>query len=262
MKGTSRWTWLPLAVFLAAPVLVADDKKPEDAKKPGADKKADDKKPGAPKPGADKKDDKKPRAEKKPGDKKLPPPKDDKRAAEKKALTGSVITGELVHVETGKNTIRVKVSFQYLEPNPSAMQGLMQARLEMARARDLNARRAAMQNMAQQQRNLYTPRAASRDVEIEPGDDCVVRLPLPRAAFDKEGNPKKTSPKELAALRGKDGLFNGEFSDLTVGQLVQITIIKPKGAPAAKPKKEDINFDDLKLRASRIVVRRQPLPQP
>ncbi len=270
MKRMSRWTWLPLAVFLAAPALAADDKKPNDPKKPEAEKK-DEKKPEAPKPGADKKDDPKlpppPKgAPDKNNDLKLPPPPrgsaPDKKEAEKKVVSGGVLSGEVSHVETAKNTFRVKVSYQYAEPNPGAIQGFINEQRAAAFARDPNARRQHLINMLNHQRNMYRPKTASRDFDIVPDEKCEVRLPAPKSTFDKDGKPMKLSPAEVAKLRGRDRLFAGEFSDLTTGQVVQVTIIKPKTAPAAKRDKDDVNFDDLQLKASRIVVVRQPLPPP
>ena len=55
-----------------------------------------------------------------------------------------------------------------------------------------------------------------------------VRLPAPKTEFDDMGNLKKFTKKELDAKRGPDKLFDGEFGDLTNGQIVQVTIVMPK----------------------------------
>ena len=72
------------------------------------------------------------------------------------------------------------------------------------------------------------------------------------------GNVKKLTRKELAALRGKDRMFDGEFSDLTTGQIVQITLVKQRQAPRTRKD----NLEENKPQASKIAVLLQPRPQP
>jgi hypothetical protein len=228
MVPMSRWLWLPLVAFLAAPVFAADKK--DDPKQPTP---------------------------------KLPTPKlPQKKEAEHRVLTAGTIVGEVVHVEPGKQEIRVKVTVQYQEFNAGALQGLMQAKIQLAQARTPSAQLSALRNLAQQQRNLYTVKTSTREVAVEAGEKFEVRLAQPKAAFDDQGNIKKYTPRELASLRGRDRMYDGEFSDLNVGQLVQVTIIKPP-RPVGRPlKADDIKVEDLVIKTSRIAVLRQPVAQP
>jgi hypothetical protein len=210
MIRSLRWSWLPLSLLLAGPVL-AQAKKPLD-----------------------------------------------KKEAENKLVKAGVLAGELVHIEPSKHSIRLKVTYQYAVINQGALQGLQQAQLDLLKARDLNARNNALRAIAQHQANLYTPKSESKEVPIEAAEKCEVRLPAPKQAFDDMGNVKKLSAKELAALRGKDRMFDGEFSDLTTGQIIQVTLVKQKLPRGAK--KEDL--EENKPQASRIAVLRQPLPRP
>jgi len=236
MNRVLRWTWLPLFVFLIAPAFAADDKK-------------DDKKPDA-KPGAEKKDDKTP--PKVPG--KVAPKVPDKKEAENKLIRAGELAGEIVHIEPGKNAIRLKVTLRYSEVNQGALNGLRQAQIDLARARDYNAVVNARNAIAQHQANLYTMKSKTTDVPVDAAENVQVRLAQPKAAFDDMGNVKKYTAKELAKIRGKDGLYDGEFSDLSTGQLVRVTLVRPKTAPVRPRNKDDINLEDNKVTASRIIV--------
>jgi hypothetical protein len=177
----------------------------------------------------------------------------DKKEAENKLVKAGVIAGELVHIEPSKHSIRVKVGYPKL--NVGAYQALQRAQLDLARARDLNARNNALRAIAQHQANLYT--TDYTEIPIEAAEKCEVRLPAPKQSFDDMGNVKKLNAKELAALRGKDRMFDGEFSDLTTGQIVQVTLVKQKLPRVAKK-----DLEENKPQASRIAVLRQPLPRP
>src|SRR5262249_20125805 len=146
------------------------------------------------------------------------------------------IAGELVHVEPTKNSIRVKVTIHYQELNQGAYKGLLQAQIDLQRARDINARNNALRAIAQHQANLISIKSTSKEIPVDAAEDCKVRSAQPKAAFDDMGNVKKFTAKELAALRGKDGLFDGEFSDLSPGQLVRVALVKPKPPPTPKNK--------------------------
>jgi hypothetical protein len=222
MIRSFRWTLLPLCVFLIAPAFAADEKKKDDPK---------------------------------------PPKIMEKKEAENKLIKAGQIAGELVHVEPTKNSIRVKVTIHYQELNQGAYKALLQAQIDLQRARDINARNNALRAIAQHQANLISIKSTSKEVPVDAADDCKVRSAQPKAAFDDMGNVKKFTAKELAALRGKDGLFDGEFSDLSPGQVVRVALVKPKPPPTPK-NKDDINLDDYKLMASRIVILSQPAPKP
>src|SRR5437879_8714991 len=114
--------------------------------------------------------------------------------------------------------------------------------------------------MAQHQANLQTVKSASKEYTIDAAENMKVRLPAPKTEFDDMGNLKKFTAKELAAKRGPDKMFDGEFGDLTTGQIVQVTILMPK--PVAKPvKKDDLTLqEDPKIEATKVAVIRQPAP--
>lgn len=266
----SRWSlWSVALLFLAfvAARGAAQDKKDaapkdvakKDADKKDADKKDADKKDAAKKDAdkADKKDADKKDADKKP-DPKMPAP--DKKDAEKKLLKTQMVAGELVHIEPNKQAFRVKVSYQYSEINQGAYQGMINAQRELAAARDYNARNAALRNYATNQAKLYDIKTASKEIAIDGGENMKVRLNQPKAGFDDFGNLKKFTMKELKAMMGVDKMYDGEFSDLTVGQIVQATVVVPK-APAKPVKKDDLTLmEDPKIEATRVAVLRQPAP--
>ncbi len=101
-----------------------------------------------------------------------------------------------------------------------------------------------MQNMARQEANLITYQA--KDVELQTTDDVKVRLVNPPVAFDDKGKIKKYTQKELQELKGNDPKlpgYNGEFSDIQTEQIVQVTLVRKKGEPSAKPMKKGKDAD-------------------
>jgi hypothetical protein len=194
-------------------------------------------------------------------DPKTPAPKvPDKKEAENKLLKTQLISGELVHIETNKQAFRIKVTYQYSEPNQGAIQAYAKAQQDYALARDINARNNALRAMMQHQANLYTTKSTSKEYGIEAAENMKVRLPAPKTEFDDMGNLKKFTAKELAAKRGPDKMFDGEFTDLTTGQIVQVTILVPK-APAKPVKKDDLTLqEDPKIEATKVAVLKQPTP--
>ena len=177
----------------------------------------------------------------------------DKKETDHKLVKAGMVAGELVHIEPSKHSIRLKVAYQKI--NMGAYQGLIQAQAQLATARSLQQIQSIQRTIAGHQRNLYT--TAYQEIPIDTTETCVVRLPAPKSAFDDMGNVKKMSPKELAKLRGKDKMFDGEFSDLTTGQIVRITLVKNKTTPGPKGKDD---LDENKPQASRIEVLSQPKP--
>jgi len=208
-------------------------------------------------------------------DKKDPAKKDDvKKDEPKKPATPApmpdlakgqkttTITGELIHVESGKAGFRVKVPEYYVEVNEGEARAAIQeqANAQAALARrppDVNAARNHLAAAEQHKAKIRQVKTRNKDLTFEAHEKAVVRLPGPKDSFDEMGNVKKYTVKELDALRGKDKLFDGEFTDLTNGQIVQVTIIVPK-MPAKPLKKDDLQLEEPKLEALRIVVLRQP----
>jgi len=266
MNRLPRWTFLPLSALLSAlliaPVFAADDKKDEPKTPPKVVENKDEPKtppkaavnmdePKTPPKVTVKKDDPKP----------VPSKIPNKKEAENKFIKAGEIAGEVTHVEPTKNSIRVKVTISYSEVNRDAYKGLIQAQIDLRNARDFTARNSALTAMAQHQRNLYSIKSVGKEIPVDAADECKVRMAQPKAAFDDMGNVRRLTAKELAALRGKDRLFDAEFSDLSVGQRVRVLLVKPKTAPAAPGTKEAIKLDDYKVQASRIVILTQPAPK-
>jgi hypothetical protein len=183
----------------------------------------------------------------------------DKKEAEDKLIQTGALVGEIVHMESEKRTFRLKVTVVWTEINADAVRGLQEAQLNLARARDLNAVANARRAMAQHSANLYQPKSDQKEFTIEADDDVAVRLTQPKVEFDDMGNLKKLTAKELAEKRGKDRLYDGEWSDLVNGMKVQVTLVREK--KPLKPKgKDDIDLDANKLRTNRIVAANPPVP--
>jgi hypothetical protein len=200
-----------------------------------------------------KKDD--PKTEKKddPKTEKKDDPKPPVTPEKKPVVKTTVVTGEVASIKTGSQAIRLKVARPTLDEG--AVREMATAQQEMARARNAQQLIQARQKLARAQARLY--KMTTVEVDIEGTEDLKVRLSAPKSAFDDMGNIKTYTAKELAELRGPDKLFDGEFSDLAPGQVVQVTVIVPK--PPAKPmNKDDIPLNDNKLEATKIVVAKTP----
>jgi len=229
MNRLLRYTFLALFAFLIAPAFAADEKK-DDPK---------------------------------------PPPKiadkiTGKKDAENKLIKAGEIAGEVVHVEPAKNSLRVKVTIPYTELNQGEYKAYIQEQINARNAAargDRNAYANHLRAAVDHSNRLISVKSTSKEVPVDAADECKVRLAQPKASFDDMGNVKKFTQKELAALRGKDRLYDGEFSDLTVGQIVRVTFVKPKTPPPMPKNKDDINLDDYKLQASRIIIVTQPAPK-
>jgi hypothetical protein len=152
----------------------------------------------------------------------------DKTANAAKWVKQGEIVGKIVAVYEGKKALRLQVQ----EPTLNAqLQVTMQA----------------------------------KDYELQTTEDLKVRLSRPPAQFDDKGKVKKYTAKELREMRGPDHKlpgYTGEFSDLQTEQVVQVTLVRPKGEkpvrPVAKPKKKDSDADwgknDLPLVSMIVVV--------
>ena len=176
---------------------------------------------------------------------------DDKKTDDKKApemVNVGTITGKILSVDETKRELKLQVSLR--EINPNEANGLAQGQADLQRAlleRNLQSRAQKIQNaqnkIAQHTRNLY--REKKVDVHYPATDDLKVRLNNPPPKFDEKGNVIKYTAKELKELKGEDTKTPGypaEFSDLRQHQMVQVTLVKKKGAPQAAPK-PDPNAD-------------------
>ena len=220
---------LALAVL---PALAADDKD-KDKKDPAPDAKKD----------ADKKD--APPDAKKDADKKVEPP------VEKPIKVGTV-TGKLTEVNETAKSIKVEITTEVSKPNVGEIQAMQNCQVQMAQAaarRDYNAVADLERQMIQHKLHSTTMEKKTTTVDYTSTDDVKVRLLEPPPAFDDKGNVKKRTKKELDELKGdpKDPDFKlpgypGAFTDLHQGSMVQVTLVKKKGAPhhtGPKPKDAD-----------------------
>jgi hypothetical protein len=152
----------------------------------------------------------------------------------------TTIQGKVTAVYEDKRKLRVQIQVPTLQPNGRTYKIAMQA----------------------------------KDVEVQAIDDVVVRLSYPKPDFDDKGRPKKFTKAELKELKGDSKLpgYKAEFGDVQTDQIVQITVVRKKGAPASKakvtPKKgkakgkdaDDIDAlaEDTTPQVSMIMVLAQP----
>ncbi len=201
--------------------------------------------------------------------------KADAKAAEKgvtseKMYRAGQLAGKILTVVESKKSIRLQVTLQYPKLNQGSLNSLVQAQLNMQRAayntnpqsRAQGIYNAQMQ-MLRAQATLYSVQTMTKDVELQTTDEVKVRQAHPPEAFDDKGKPKKYTPKELKELRGPDPKlpgYNAEFSDLREGQIVTITLVKKKDAPAKLPPRRPIkNPKDAKDIDADLLL--QNLPQ-
>jgi hypothetical protein len=86
---------------------------------------------------------------------------------------------------------------------------------------------------------VQTPQAGNQLATQRPQFQAIaavlVRTAQPREEFDEKGRLRKFTREELKELKGPDPKVPGykaEFSDLSAGQIVQVSLGKPKGAGA------------------------------
>jgi len=147
----------------------------------------------------------------------------------------TTVTGKVMAVYEDKRKLRVQIAVPKLDVGQ--VQALANAKQAMATARDVNAVRQASMQMQQAQARLYT--TENKDVEVQAIDDVVVRLSRPKPDFDDKGRVKKLTKEELKEAKGDSKLpgYKAEFGDVQTEQIVQITVVRKKGAAAAhKPK--------------------------
>jgi hypothetical protein len=253
-----------MGFLLSLPVLGADDKKDEakkdEAKKTEVDKDAPAKKTEVDKDAPAKKDEMP-----KKGTGKKPAGKDaDKEANTEKMVKAGVVTGKIMGVVESKKSIRIQVTFQVPKLNAGQLQAVQRAQVQMAQANSPQAMINARNALAQAQANLYSMQSVQKDYELQAVDDIKVRAANPPAQFDDKGRIKRYTAKELKELKGNDKLpgYPAEFSDLKQDQIVQVTLIRKKGAPRTPIKKgKDVDPDllnDFLPQMSMIVIVSEP----
>jgi len=169
--------------------------------------------------------------------------KDKKDAAEKKIATGQV-PGKLIRWGSDSKAITLQVTVQV--PNPGGLQTLANLRVQLAEAsRDPNpvnrARRIAdVENqIAVHQKDAV--KNETHDVELQPGDDFMVRWRNLPVVLDEKGKPKRLTDKEKKELKGDNPKLPGYTAskdDLKNDQLLTLFLSKKKDTKDTKKDKE------------------------
>lgn len=229
MRLSHRWAGLALLIGLTLPLAAADDAK----------------------------------------DKKKDLDKEKPKEAEKLVPLGQY-TGVLTSIGGSDKLLTVKITIRYMEPNASAFQNqqnLIRRQAEVMRQPNpIERQRQLAQlayDMAQNQRNLYTKKEVSKDVDVQVADGAKVRSINPPLAFDDKGNPRKYTQKELKELRGDEKLpgYNSDLDALRTGQTVTLSLATKKDANPARQKGKDLDkdlekklLDDNRPYATMIVI--------
>jgi hypothetical protein len=220
---------LTISFALSYLASAADEKKPDDPK-PGDKKvepnKADEKKPDDPKkPDVKKPDDKKDDA-KKPDD---PKKADDKKAADTKKVESK--SDKKKKDDAGDGMVPAGQITAIVRNTGSSKKGITLG-VETYELR-LQGRR-------------ITPAKVTKNVDLQPADDMVVRMLNPPPKF-VDGKAKPYTSKELKAMRGDSKLpgYSADLENLKADQIVQVQLIRKKDAPKPKapPKNKDKSKD-------------------
>src|SRR5262249_8625649 len=170
--------------------------------------------------------------------------------------SSTTIVGEISHIENAKQSFRLKIS----EVDPAALQRIAQHQAELTRARNAQEVANAQRAIAQAQAQMY--HLVDLKQGIDATEDCKFRMENPPLQFDDKGKPKKPTQKELKELKGDDKQpgYPATFADLKIGQVVKITLVKPKDAvKPAKDKKEGEGVAE-NYQASMVMIVREPPP--
>jgi hypothetical protein len=199
---------------------------------------------------------------------KKPEVKDPDKTTEKMVKAGRLV-GKVLAVNESKKGLKLEVTLAIPKLNQGALNALAQAQRNLAAARlnrDVQGMINAQNEIARQQANLYTIEKNKQEVEVESTDEAVVRTAVPKEQFDEKGRVKKLTAKERRELRGDGKLpgFKAEFDDIQQDQIVEVRLVKKKGAPRLpKRGKKGLDKEDLDLladhlpRVSMIVILRE-----
>jgi len=207
--------------------------------------------------------------------------KDDKKDVDKKGpelIKAGTLVGKVVAIDESKRSIKLHIEVPEL--NQGEYNGLLQAQVDLARAAaDPNPQsrlqkiQAAQNKMAQHQARLYTSKG--HDVDLNTAEDVKVRLKNPPTKFDDKGKIVRYTEKELKELKGDDPKqpgYNGEFTDVRPGTIIEARLVKKKGTPMIPkpmpgPKGKDVDPVDIKALwaeytplATLIIVLAEPPP--
>lgn len=193
--------------------------------------------------------------------------KDEVKAAsdsKKKMVAAGKVAGKLTQVEGEQKYFTVEVTIKVQKPNLQALQSMARLQAQLAAAsqrRDFNQVLNLQRQLAQQR--PYTPHDIRHKIELQAADDVKVRTYNLPQEFDDKGKPRKYTQKELAELKGPDTKLPGytaEFDNLRVGQEVEVTVLRPKtvARPKTKDKDRDVVAESERLKATLIVIHREP----
>lgn len=174
----------------------------------------------------------------------------DKKEGDKLVKVGD-FSGSLTALGEGR-TLTLKITHRYLEPNASAIQNqqnLVRRQYDIMRNPNPFDRQQQMaqlmRDVANNQRNLYTPKEVHKEVPLQSAENVQVRSKQPPLAFDDKGNPRKYTDKELKEMKGEGNLpgYQSDWDQLRTGQLVTITVARKKDAAPAGGKGKDLDKD-------------------
>lgn len=187
----------------------------------------------------------------------------DKKTAEKKLMTAGAVSGEVMYIDKSKQSLRVKVTYQYVTLDQGAYRGMLQAQQNYQRAaarRDINGMRSAQRSLAQNRARLYKQNSSTKEFTVEAAEGMKVRMKYPKPGFTETGEVKTYTPKELKKMRGKDRLFDGEWADIQQGQLVHVRLVREKKRPVVKDP-DLLKLEAMTLKTDRIVIVAEKPPQ-
>jgi hypothetical protein len=213
-------------------------------------------------------------------DKKNDPAAKGANAKDYQALADAhTVTGKVNSVGGSDKSLSLRVDYQVVQPNPAAarnnnaaLQRILRDEEQILRTRNPLRRFQEMERLqaeivklqAQGLKNAYKVVNQHKDFDLESGPDVVVRRLEPPVEYDDKGNAKKRTAAELKELKGKNPDlpgYNATFDDLRIGQVVRVTLARPK-ADKDKPKDKDA-ADDKKPQVSMIVILTDPpAPKP
>jgi len=155
--------------------------------------------------------------------------KDSDKPAPPTYVKADSVQGQVVGIDESQRVIRLKAL------NPREAQALNRAKQQLAATRCPKQAAQLKQQIKQHQARLYSN---TQEMQIGTLEEAQVRLVNPPTELDEKGQPKKYTKEELIKVKGDPQLpgFKGKFSDLQTGQIVQITLLRRKDAPVARPK--------------------------
>jgi hypothetical protein len=173
-------------------------------------------------------------------------------------LPPGVFTGKLVSLPSNsERKFVLEVEYTLLVPkNPGQtnraganinrkLQQINKLQGEIARSKNPAAKMAQLDRLVAQtqveaakaEANQFRTISERKEIEFRAAEDWVVRYLKPPPKFDDKGKPAKYTEAELKELKGpKPDLigYESKEADLAPGQLVRVTLGKPKEAPKAK----------------------------